>query len=289
MGSDVADYARKKHTGGKAGNKGTRYEDHYAVFRVVQLSAGLLTGSNVDPSVTSQVVGLVDDLRLADNDSTEYYQLKNKQEISWTSGDHPLCVDFANQFSLSTHLNEPGPVTSLVVPCADKRATLEQGKPEEISSHTKVHYFPWVETVNRLVIEHQDLRYWLVEISNVEDPTDDVLVGAYCALLAAFVNSPDGANVSELLASAAKMYPGQIRLSPQNANWGDLLDDSFKTKIDRIPGLMYVAARGFFRWEAFDTSGVFPFDLTSVEFKEFQRLVVTQNPQTFDEFEELLP
>jgi len=289
LGVDVAGYAARKNTGGSAGNKGTRYEDIYAAFRITYFASELIGGSEEDPHVSSQIVGLVDDFRISTSKSTDYYQLKNKQQVTWSGGDHPIQDDFAHQFRLSSYLGETSPTTNLVVPCDVIRTTMEQNKPEAISAHSSVHHFPWLETANRLILENQDLRAWLSIVSNVESPTYDVLEGAFSALLSASLAYPQGAQVSALLARASRMYPGQIRIGPPEMNWMEFLRSDFKGVIDLIPELSYVATRGYFRWEALNMSGVFSYPIGSAEFSAFQESVVLRNPLTFDDFEELLP
>lgn len=290
LGEAVAKYAANKHRGGSNGKKGTRYEDFFMAYRVAKEAAMQFSDpARPDPLVQGQVEGFVDDLRVASNSSTSYYQLKNQAVVSWTSGDHPIAVDFAYQLALSTHLGEPAPNTSLVVSSAQLADTLAAAVPDNIKGHSQVHHFPWTDSANKLLLEWPELRAQLTELSNTESPTDDALYATFCMLLMACIENPEGASACELLAMAAKIVPIQVRLLPPTEDWESRLDPTFRQVLDEIHGLVYAAKRGFFQWSGFGTSGIFRSSVLSEEFKQFQNDIVQHQPKTFEEFEGVLP
>lgn len=91
----------------------------------------------------------------------------------------------------------------------------------------------------------------------------------------------------ELLISAQSLSPHLIRLMPHQIVDFTLLD-GFTEVLDQIDGLLYCLSKGFFQWEAFGTSGVFPHNCLSQEFGRFQRRIINHKPPTFDAFELLL-
>ena len=291
LGEDAAKYAANKHRGGSSGNKGTRYEDFFMAYKVVKAAAFLVKDPEApDPHVQGQVFGFVDDVRIATNVGTEYFQLKNKTEgVSWSSGNHSIAKDFEYQVVLSQHCGEPEPRTTLVVPSTELVSALKQCMPDEIQKHTQVEHFPWSGTVNRLVLECSELRETLSTLANVETPTPDVLSGVFGAMLMACCEHPNGATTCELAACVRNMYPGLLRLLPITEDWERCFRPEFKGVLDAINGLVYGAKRGYFYWMCAGTSGVFSASILSEEFARFQEDIIQSMPKSFEKFEEVLP
>lgn len=290
LGTDVAKYAANKQRGGSNGNKGTRYEDFFMVHRIAQEVAAIIkVPTYPDPHVQGQCTGLVDDLRVASPQATQYYQLKNKESVSWNAGDHPIAKDFAYQKKLSDYLNEPNPNTTLIVADSSQASDLLASVPADIGDHTDVEHFPWFAAPNRLVLELPELRENLSALSHIDNPTDDVLSGVFGMLLMACLNLPEGAKASEIAQTAAKQVPGQLRPLPATQDWESYLTLEFKLVLDAIHGLVYSIKRGVFHWSGFGTSGVFRSSVLSEEFKQFQNDIVQREPKTFEDFEGVLP
>lgn len=290
LGAAVAIYFANKRRGGDAGNKGTRYEDYFVACKVAQAAAALMddVAAN-DPHVSTQVGAFVDDARFATPTATGYYQLKNANTVTWTTGDNPIATDFAWQFRLCSHLREPAPTTSLVVSSTDLAADLRESIPDVIKSHTQVVHFPWTVTLNRLVLESEEIRRHLSALANVENASNDVLSGVMYALMNAVIEKPEGDTIRGLLAHAAKLFPSQLRALPVEEDWHRHLREEFTQVLANIEGLSYRAARGFFHWSGFGMSGTFASDVTSDAFKAFQDDIVRRNPATFEAFEKVLP
>jgi len=290
LGQEAAKYATNKNTGGNNGSKGTRYEDFYLTYKLVEVAAALACLIRHDnPHIRGQALGFVDDVRVEADDATEYFQLKNKASVSWTAGEHPIETDFSMQHRLSTYLQESTPRTTLVVSSSELEASLSASIPKGIEAHTSVCHFPWTVTANRLVLEDPQLQAWLKELAHNPDATKEALCGAFGALMMACINKPDGAHVEELLSDASLFYPGTVRLFPTGKAWQDHLRVDFTKILATIPGLVYSADRGFFRWKAFGTSGIFGSSVLSEEFATFQDIVVRTAPKTFEDFEGVLP
>lgn len=288
LGAEHVSYLANKVRGGDSGRKGTRYEDFFAASKVAELSSAKLAGAAEWPRVQEQVEAFVDDLLIKTASSTKYFQLKNVQSIGWTSGDHPLEEDFRAQKVLCDHLQEPSPSTTLVISNVNLLQSLS-AVPPSVAAHSSVEFFPYADGhANRLVKEHQPLRAALKSLSRSANVTDDVLEGVFGVLIIGMMKQ-NGAEVSveDVINAARSVSPGFVRLFPDQLV-GFKLDDDFVAVLARINGFVYGTERGFFEWSYFDTSGVSSTNCLTREFNNFQRLVVSANPTTFEELEELL-
>lgn len=283
-------YIERKKIGGDNGQKGVRFEDFFAAYRLAEeLSNRLASPSNPTPFMALQAEAIVDDLVVTwGNSKATYYQCKNVAKISWSSGTHPLADDFRAQYLLSSHLNQTDIRTAIVVPTEELSRTLACSTPSEISHHTDVLCFPYCDgKFNRLVLENSQLRDLLIKLSRVADPANDELVNVFGALLHGILSNNGRGDCDQLFLGAQSLSPHLIRLMPDQLADFKVLD-GFETTLAKVAGLMYRFSRGFFHWKAFGTSGVFHQNCLSQEFERFQRRVVECQPATFDEFEVLL-
>ncbi len=290
LGADWAIYVTNKRQGGDNGQKGVRFEDFFAAYRLAaELVTDLLSPGIALPFFQLQAEAVVDDLVVTwGNSQANYYQCKNVAAVSWTSGAHPLQEDFGAQAVLSAHQNQGGAKTTLVVPNEPLFASLNASIPASIVAHTDVVWFPYCEgKLNRIVLESSDLRHSLTQLARVDNPSDDELVNVYGALMYGLMANNFQGDCHALLAGAQSLSPHLIRLMPhQVANFALL--DGFEEALASVDGLVYRLSKGFFHWEAYGTSGVFSQNCLSIEFERFQRRVVERKPTTFDDFEVLL-
>jgi len=288
LGQAAATYAANKHRGGSSGKKGARYEDHFLAYKVAEIAAsrvGML--NSAWPSIAGQTQGFVDDVLMRDGTATKYFQLKNVKDITWTGGTHPIATDFSYQYQLARHENQPGPTTTLVVADMALRDKLQAAMPGTIAPHSEVVFFPYRETLNRLVLDNPALHDTLRKISRSSNPPQDDLVGVLGVLVMASGEFAQEVSVEEILRTAHRYYPTQIRTvgitSPV------ILRAQFTNIVDQIAGLKYDVSQGFFSWDAYGTSEILDFDCADPKFEEFQKLIEQENPTTFERFEELVP
>ncbi len=280
-------YLKNKKRGGESGSKGTIYELIFLACKAAKLIHELEAVPPADwPRLHWQLDGFVDDACVEYGVKTEFFQMKNSQSVSWTSGDHPICEDFKLQYAISQSFGTPQPRTNLVVPDITLHASLIEKIPNEIRSHTDVYCFPYLDgMLNRIVQEVGEVREHLKKISRSADPTIDNLEGILGMLYIACMKSKGGKSLLDIYNDALRCQPGQLRLL-------DVVDmpvlDKFKEALARIHNLTYDFDRGFFNWSALGMSGAFGASCVSEEFAEFQRKVVQKQPNTFDEFEEIL-
>lgn len=291
LGSKWAAYVGKKRIGGDGGAKGVRYEDYFAAFQLAKaLCARVKNSAEPFPHLAQQADAIVDDVVLtwAVTAAAHYFQCKNVESISWTSGTHPLVDDFHAQAVMAEYEGIVDWKTLLVVPTSELKGNLDAKVPAKISSHSEVIHFPYCEgRLNRLVLECVELRLYLAELARVDKPTDDELSNVLGALVHG-IRAKGGVGMSdEMLYGAQGLSPHLIRLMPDQMQ-GFRLEQGFEETLAKVRGLVYLLSKGFFQWEAMGTSGVFSQNCLSQEFLRFQRRVMQQVPTMLDEFEALL-
>lgn len=290
LGTDAVTYLSNKVRGGSSGRKGTRYEDFFAAFKVAEAAVARLHGTADWPRIQEQVRGFVDDLRISSPSLAQYFQLKNVQQgLTWTAKGHSLEVDFLFQKVLSDHLGEPSPMTTLVLSSEALSKDLGDDVPRSIASHSEVVHFPYADGHgNRLVQEHEPLCKALASLSRSVNTPLDALEGVLGVLIIGLMQqNGQEVSVESVINSARAVSPGLIRLFPEEVKQV-VLDTAFTAVLARIEGFVYVLDRGFFEWSWYDTSGVTSYDCLSKEFIRLQKRVVSRNPVTFDDLEELL-
>ena len=289
LGEAAAEYAQRKQRGGASGKKGTRYEDFFIAHKVAEIAASHFTNPVTSwPFLGGQTRGFVDDAVLSSPQKTEYYQLKNVGNVSWTAGDHPISTDFQYQYTLATHERQADPRTTLVMSSAAQVAAMQASMPNQISAHSSTVYFPYSDSLNRLVLENEALHEPLIALSKSNAPTKDELVGVLGVLIIGCMNNPEGASIDTILRSANSCAPSLLRVE-------GLIDEpvtlraQFVSILAQISGLTYDVSKGFFSWSGFGMTGVLPFSCRDPQFVQFQENVEQVAPTTFDGFEELLP
>jgi hypothetical protein len=281
-------YLANKHRGGTNGKKGTRYEDQFATSKIVETLAEYVQHGGELPVIEEQAYGFVDDLAIAAAAWTKYYQCKNSDSVSWTSGDHPLASDFKCQIDLANALQKPDPTVQLVVSDAGVAEKLAGKIPEEISASSSVEHFPFVGSVNQLVLAHDSLREKLAALTRVENPQLDELEATFSSLLLGWVRVVGSSSVEDLVKSARKQSPQLLRVFPLT-DGNEFLQQEFLDILARIPDLHYSVKRGFLSWTAEGVSVTLDRDCGSEEFSRFQQRVIHAKPKNFDDLWDLMP
>jgi hypothetical protein len=149
FGPNEVDKIQARHTGGLSGQKGTRFEDLFAVFKLTEelsfcysnASAGF---KNVRRAIVrSQVFAIVDDIavELKKPRMVEHYQLKNVHHLSWGSGSHSVAEAFVRQKKLCNKVNVMSKLY-LVVPNQVLRTRLQNTTSSKLSKCAIVIVFP---------------------------------------------------------------------------------------------------------------------------------------------------
>ena len=286
FGETTAKYVANKARGGAAGQKGTRYEDRFALMKIGEAAKLAFDGDGDfakerDTDFYSQVPCFVDDLIVAfrGSETAEHYQLKNQAAPSWGKGKKSISSDFAKQLRLGGATKQITTVT-LVVNSPDLATKLREKKPRALRKNTFVCYFPPSATLFEL-LEHQPMREALSELLG-PDPSDDHLVAIGRVMQGAWADAGNATSLETLLSELHK--GGAPFLRPLNSV-PDLPQD-LKNILDAIPDFAYRVERGFFRWSYGNSdSGCYSKHCSTTEFIAFTRRVVLKYPTTFESLE----
>jgi NADH:ubiquinone oxidoreductase subunit C len=282
-------YLNNKNRGGENGSKGVLYELIFLACVAAKLLCEFgATPTSRLPRLHWQLIGFVDDACVEHEDTTEFYQIKNVESLSWTTGEHPIYKDFELQYQVSSKVGNPSPRTSLVVPDIELQAKLTAEIPDTIKLHSNVHYFPYLDGVlNRIVQENDEVRDSLKRITRSENPTIDQLEAVLGVLYLACMHTKGGKSLWQMYEVASRQHPNQIRLF-ETFNPSMYVMPKFEDALKRIQNLSYNFDRGFFNWSALGTSGTFGVSCANEKFVEFQKRVIQLQPTTFDDLEEFL-
>ncbi|HEX4606955.1 MAG TPA: hypothetical protein VH092_01995 [Urbifossiella sp.] len=119
-----------RKVGGDNNKKGNRYEDAFAVFRLVQL-APRVTDDGVPVTVREQAGCPVDDFVFREGPAVHYYQLKDDQGITWGEGDGKLRKEFVAQKQACESAGEAHTLT-VVVSHDHRKASLDGNMPDDL-------------------------------------------------------------------------------------------------------------------------------------------------------------
>lgn len=278
-------YLNNKNRGGENGSKGCIYELIYLASVAAKLLCEFeVTPTSKFPRLHWQLIGFVDDACVEHEDTTEFYQIKNVQSLSWTTGEHPIYEDFELQYQVSSKVGSPSPCTSLVVPDIALQVKLTAEIPDTIKLHSNVHYFPYLDgSLNRIVQENDEVRDSLKQITRSENPTIDQLEAVLGVLYLACMHTKGGKSLWQMYEVASRQHPNQLRLFEEFN-----VMPEFEDALNRIRNLSYNFDRGFFNWSALGTSGTLGVSCANEKFVEFQKRVIQRQPTTFDALEEFL-
>lgn len=225
-----------KHRGGLNNEKGTRYEEFYATYRI---TASLKNFAEYDVLIKSQVEGAyIDDLMVETDTQHDYFQLKNVQNVknTWTE----ISKDIVSQIELSLDKQE---TFSISVVYSDSTFNVTISK--DIAPYTKLEYFPYANSLFEVIKQYKPFESALADLCVLEMPTDDVIYGLAKYILAEWcsVNRQEGL----LLATLAD----QLKVSGLNTVLDSDRDISVECKeiLDHIPGFSYVIRGKNIVWE----------------------------------------
>lgn len=144
-------YVANKNRGGSSGQKGMRYEDYFAVYKLALLAHSILE-AGLHIHFSSQLLAFVDDLIIDILDEPlQHYQLKNSPTVSWLGDTHPIQIDFANQHHLNLSIYSRESQIFLVVSNQACSMRLENTIPTSIEHFSRVSYFPYASDVMAVV------------------------------------------------------------------------------------------------------------------------------------------
>ena len=225
-----------KHRGGLNNEKGSRYEEFYATYRI---ASSLLNYYGHNILIKSQVEGAyIDDLMVETDNQYDYFQLKNvqKMETAWPE----VREDAISQIKLSLDKQEQFSIT-IVYSDSTFHITLS----DDLAKYTSLECFPFSKSIYEVIKQYSSFKNTLVELSVLENPTDDVLyglaeyiIGKWCS-----IDRQEGLLIATLA--------DQIKTSRLNTILDSNREMSSECKmiLDRIPGFSYMIKGKNIVWE----------------------------------------
>ncbi|MGD1861300.1 MAG: hypothetical protein ACFB0E_15185 [Leptolyngbyaceae cyanobacterium] len=278
-------YLQRKNTGGISGQKGTRYEDYFAIYKLATMAPGVLE-NGLPVHFLSQTLAFVDDLVIdIPSEPLQHYQLKNSSNVSWASGSHSIQDDFANQNYANQVILKRDSEICLVVSDQACSVRLTKRVPSYIQQFSQVIYFPH-STITGLLEQVSSFRVAVTYLSAFQEPAPDKLEYTAKALLGAWINASSNVSGQDLLTQAQKQTPQYIR----SFKFSLALESEVENILSHIEDFKYNLAKGFLHWDYADglQSGTQPYSIETEEFRRLQERIKDCHPTTFEELENLL-
>ncbi|NEQ70230.1 MAG: hypothetical protein F6K21_33010 [Symploca sp. SIO2D2] len=287
FGTDVLSYLANKNRGGISGEKGNTYENFFAVYQLALRAQDVIENKR-EINFYSQIIAFVDDLIIAcqHNTTLEHYQLKNRTDVIWGSGQRSITDDFRKQHVLNQSMSRES-LLHLVVSSQELSVRLKESLPTEIKAYSQVIHFPYESSLVKVIEKQPDFRKAIEYLCAFENPAPDKIECVAAVLLGAWVSSDkSGACVMEILKKAQQSTPSFIRSFSQELQ----LDPEVENILNKIESLSYNLTKGFLHWEYSNglDQGTLPYSIDSDKFTRFQELLKRNNPTSFEELEAFL-
>lgn len=277
---DDIKYIQNKNRGGSNNEKGSVYENNYAVFKIASLAKAFFE-SNLDAMLFSQILGFVDDLATemlsSDGQKTvENIQLKNVETLSWgkATQSKTLANDFLKQKCLNDDRKLKTAAIQLVTSDESIAKKMRDNTPEEIAGFSQVIHFP--------ADPYQSLEH----IENLEGicPFSDIdkLEAVHANLLGAWAQNGKQGSISTLINIASNFNPTYVRPSGSRE-----IPDAFAERLSDIADFNWHIEKGFFMWSFKNglEKGCFSQHILSAKFDKFMTWVIDRRPETFEDIE----
>jgi hypothetical protein len=285
-GPSLVRYVERKARGGAAGQKGTRYEDRFALLKIGEAAQAAFARNGSfsvswNVSFRSQAFCFVDDLVVYRRAAREanHYQLKNQAVVRWGKRSKSLASDFRNQLKLGRS-KEIRTTVTLVVNRKNKTQKLQSDMPRGLEKYAFVTFFPPYESVSKL-LKYKPMRDALNALLG-PDPTDDRLASVGMLVQSAWTEAGKVTTLKKLLEGLHKRDAPLVRPLKPVAT----IDSRLKAALDSIPNFTYSFQKGFMCWRYGSAdSGCFSHHCGSQKFAFFTQRVINRNPVTFAELE----
>lgn len=213
----------------------------------------------------------VDDLLIAHPDKNVYHQLKNTQNLSWStrSSERTITSDFENQINVCRGRNEAFAL-KLVYSAADSQ--VGDNIPESIQDYTSAEYFPYEEDLNGLILISNEFMDALRQISvNGENASIDELANVAQVFLGVWRGCGNNHRVSlsEIVNRAEQTKHFNLNIFSDG-----VVSDACREVLDNIDGLRYHVSGRMFYWQLGDFTGSCPWP------EEKEREIINKKPTT---------
>jgi hypothetical protein len=270
-----------KNRGGLNQKKGARYEDYFALYKIVDCA---VNGHQESKIKEQAEYTFVDDLIIKYNSHSSFFQLKNVKKLTWNSNN--LLNDFENQCRLEKSKKKD--FNLVLVLSSDKLFTKMTDMPSDDYSKTYVKYFPESKNIENLIFQLKNFEKWLTDLSAKSEPSLMDLEYLAKNILSEWLDLSSDKNfvtVSKIISRASNRAS-----TPIKSNWNT---DKSWLKVEKIlgviPNLTYTVKRGIFEYKLgkYDT-GLVDYKQSSINFKNFINRILNNQPSTIEEFEECL-
>jgi len=287
FGSEAEKYFTNKQTGGNSNQKGSRYEDFFSVMQLAQLFQ-LLTNDDdkYDIEIFAQAEAFVDDLliKYRKHNTQHHFQLKTTVTVSWGKYLKSISDDFYKQKLLNDAVGIDRTHTVLVCSSEENVTRLQQSMPNNIADFTDIIFFPEAETINHLLLIHEEFKILIGHICFSNDI--DKLEALAKIILAHWVDKKTTlSSVNELLSALESSFPNFLARTNVSVSLLPEVERIFST----IMYFSFKIEKGYFSWHYHDfDSGTIPYSVDSKEFIAFQQEIASKRPRQFDELEGIL-
>lgn len=279
----------QRKIGGDSNKRGNRYEDFFAVFRLVQYAPKVI-GEGTAVRLKEQANCPVDDLLLVEPEAYHYHQLKADKAITWGEAGRKLEREYLAQKAECEASERP---FRLVVVVADegRRKSLTENMHADLAGCTTVFLFPALARPSDLALRKDVVGETLGELCAGRAAGVAEHQHVVRAFHTAWVDhEPDAGGfcvLGDLIARIREWGIGRLRHDwlDRPTEWADA-----QRVLDSISGLRWWVDRGYFEWEYPPTDrGLSQEPCGSESFKRFIQRLVETKPSSFAEFERLLP
>lgn len=279
-------YHSNKLKGGANNEKGNRFENHFAIFKVTEY-LNSYSESKAQVVFSSQVEAFVDDLLIIlEEDNKEFYQIKNSKSLKWEHGNKQksLCYDFLNQKRIEKDQYSKFKLF-LIVSSEPLQLSLTRSLPKSLLPYTEVVFFPYSDSIHNLVSQHLVFREELKKLIAVNSPPIDKLEALATAILGVWnaCNKKD-ISLEDIYTHLEKMSLSFIR--PREIFY---LSYEIQLVLDLIPNFSYIVHNNYLTWKFKNTdTGIIPFPIGTPDFEEIETEILVQKPSSFEALETII-
>lgn len=277
-------YLNNKLRGGEVNERGNRYENYFATFRILELinNSPTLTKSIY---ISSQEKAFVDDLLIKVDQERELYQLKSSKKLKWGFGKKikTLNFDFSIQRGIE-NFHKRNFKLFLTVSNESLRNDLNVSLPKHLKKCTRIILFPYYDSIQKQIENDSKFKDELIKLSALNSPTTDKLESLAATILGAWNSSNKKMiQLEDLYTKIENIGYSFIKARVINNIAADT-----KSVLDSIPDFKYIISNNYLTWEYKKDSGFIPYQIGSNEFNIIEEKIKIENPKNFITLEKIL-
>lgn len=268
---ELQEYLDNKHKGGENNQKGSHYEDFYAVYRIVLCIAQYKDLYNSIDFQTQLADTFVDDLLIALPSMNVYHQLKNTKEVKWGDPDikGTIAFDFAHQIEECKNRDE---AFALKLVYSAVGSDVAKEIPKRIQPYSSTEYFRYEDDLNKLVWLSNDLQIALQSISPLGKMTPmDMLINIAMGFLGAWKSGDAKQKIclNDVISKVDKLKEINLSIWPNAA-----IGEQCKSILDQLNDLKYNIIGKNFYWTVGKMKGDLPWS------QELEDKIIAAHPIT---------